>query len=156
MLALTVGMVASGRAWAICDTAADHQAVAETRALADERCPCATFTRSGDYKTCVRRVVTEQLLNANLPLQCKSVVMRCAARSICGRRSGQAVACCRTDSRGFKSCRVQSLPSQCVSPAGGIACISSASSCCDGCQPGFGCSATTSTTTSTTTTTIGG
>jgi hypothetical protein len=147
MVALTAVIAASGSAWAICDTAEDRQAVAETRALADVECECASFTRLGDYKTCVRRVVTEQLLAGNLPLQCKSVVMRCAARSTCGRRSGQAVACCRTDYRGFRSCRIQSLPSQCVTTAGGTACVSSATSCCDACQPGFGCTPSTTTTT---------
>lgn len=151
LLALALAVLAPRAASAGCDTQADRDAVAAIRALGEERCNCADATSIGSYKRCVAGVANEQVLAGNLPSYCRLVVIRCAARSICGRRSALSVTCCRINHRGIRRCRVVGHPGLCRTPAGGIGCVTSAQSCCDACATGC---ATTSTTTTTTSTTI--
>lgn len=152
LLALAATLLAPVRGWAGCDSLADRDAVAATRALAESLCDCATATTVGSYSRCVRGVAFNEIAAGRLPLQCKPIVTRCAVRSTCGRRSEQAVTCVRTNHLGKASCKVVGLPALCRAPAGGLGCVMAEESCCDalavGCAPN-----TTSTTASTSTTT---
>jgi hypothetical protein len=153
LLALALSLVGVQRARAGCDSTEDLAKLADARALAAMRCDCATAESHGSYINCVKRVANEEAAALRLPVVCKSLMLRCAGRSICGRRSGQAVTCCRTNFLGYAKCRVKSLASQCRAPAGGTACVTNAESCCEACAQGCASSTTTTPTTTTTSTT---
>ena len=135
---------------ALCgDVAGDAAAVAQTRADIESACPCADASRHGAYVHCVVTNAEAAILAGRLPRQCKGAVIRCAARSTCGKHG--FVTCCRTSAAGTTRCKVKRDATLCVAPAGGEACVGAFTSCCDACGPS-GC-ATTSTTSSSTTTT---
>src|SRR5437879_9505712 len=123
-------------------TCTDQAAVCAARAKAEAQCNCATAATHGQYVKCVRDVAKGEMLALRLPRSCKGAVVRCAARSTCGRPT--FVTCCRPTSTGVR-CSVKRDASMCKAPAT----VGTKPSCCDACGPN-GCTA--STTTSTTTT----
>jgi hypothetical protein len=133
LLALTVALVMSaGPAFAACDSPEDIQAVADTRALADTRCNCVTALTHGEYVRCVARVANEEVVAGRLDRFCRRPIVKCAAKSTCGRPQGY-YPCCRTDRYGKTRCKVR-LPSQCRAGLAGSACWSTTvASCCDAC-----------------------
>jgi hypothetical protein len=137
----------------------DDAAVAAARAAAEAECGCATASNHGQYVSCVAGVAKALADSGDLPRECKGEVVRCAARSTCGKPG--AVTCCRIDRRGKVKCSTKSSAEKCKAPKGGQACVGTAASCCDSCGAGspdgsFVCeTTTTTTTTSTTTTTMG-
>jgi hypothetical protein len=131
----------------------DPAAVAAARAAADAACDatdtgCATAARHGEYVSCIARQAKAAVKAGTLPKSCRGDVVRCAARSTCG-KSG-AVACCRTSKRGKASC---AITVRCLAPKHGTACVASAPSCCDACAGATCVGPTTTSTTITTTTT---
>jgi hypothetical protein len=146
---LLVGLPAS--ALAKCgDDPADPTAVAAARAAVVAACPCYGFPTHRDYISCASGVVVQRVATTLLRKRCKGAVMRCAAKSVCGKPG--AVACCRTMRTGATKCSVKRDGSRCVPPRGGSACVSQQPSCCDACGPG-GCGSGSTSTTSTSTTT---
>jgi hypothetical protein len=129
----------------------DDAAVAAARAAANAECDCATAARHGDYVSCVADVAKERATNGQLPSECKGEVVRCAAKSTCGKPG--AVTCCRVDRRGKIKCSIKKSADKCKAPRGGQACVGTSESCCDACEGG--CGATTTTTTAAPTTTTG-
>lgn len=127
---------------------ADPAAVAATRAQAELVCPCATATTHGAYVRCVADVARVAADHGDLPNGCRGAVVRCAAKSTCGRPG--FFTCCRTKASGQTSCSRKSDASRCRAPSGGHACVGSAASCCDACTAGGCTNPTTSTTTTTT------
>jgi len=141
LLAAIVGFPA--RALAICT---DIAAVCAARDKAEMQCHCALATNHGQYVRCVAVVAKGEVDALRLPRPCKSSVVRCAARSTCGRPG--SVTCCRPDSIGKTHCSIKRDAAHCNSPAT----IGTKPSCCDACGPN-GCPTTTTTITTTTTTT---
>jgi hypothetical protein len=143
LVAVTV-LLGARPGFAACgDRPGDADAVAAARAAAEAACPCAAATGHGEYVRCTARAVNAAVTAGRLRPRCRAAVMRCAARSTCGRPG--FVACCRIGATGETSCGVRGSAASCTAPGGGSACVSDASSCCDACGPG-GCSPTTSTT----------
>jgi hypothetical protein len=147
VVALAFALFGAARAWAGCDTAADMDALQKARDLATQNCPCDAAATLGSYIRCVRTVAFQEVAAGRLPLQCKTVMTKCAARSTCGRRSDQAVTCVRTNHLGKASCKVVGLPALCRPFAGGIGCTTTEDSCCDALA--VGCTTTTTSTTTT-------
>src|SRR5262249_40357345 len=63
----------------------DEEAVAASRAAADEACDCSSATSHGDYVSCVAAVTDQAVTDGSLREECAEVVMGCAAQSTCGR-----------------------------------------------------------------------
>src|SRR3989442_2271545 len=120
----------------------DQGAVCAARAKAETMCSCAGATTHGQYVRCVRDVARAEVAALRLPRSCKGSVIRCAARSTCGRPV--FVTCCRTDSLGKVHCSVRRSASMCRVPST----VGTKPSCCDSC----GLNVCTTTTTSSTTT----
>ena len=137
-LLLAALVVATGRLSSAACT--DPGAVASTRAAAESQCHCATATSHGEYVRCVAAVAKA---DASLPSDCRSAVIRCAARSTCGKPG--FVTCCRTSSKGTTACARKSTAAKCVAHRGGSVCVGLYSSCCDACAA-TGCATTTTTT----------
>ncbi len=112
----------------------DPAAVAATRATADQVCTdmgtgCATATH-GAYVSCVAVQAKAAVKRGTLPKQCRGRVVKCAARSTCGKPG--LVACCRTTKKGKTACRFKPA-AKCTAPKPGAACIGTVPSCCDAC-----------------------
>jgi hypothetical protein len=144
-LVLLATLVAARAALAACgDEPVDAAEVAAVRAQVDAQCDCAGAPTHGAHVHCAAGVARTAVDAGALRTECRGTVVRCAAKSTCGRPG--AVTCCRTDASGTTKCRVRSDASRCVPPSGGTACVGGAASCCAACAPGA-CAATTTTTT---------
>jgi hypothetical protein len=108
----------------------DPAAVAATRAAAEATCPCASATNHGQYVKCVAGVAKAAVAAQTLPANCKGAVVKCAARSTCGKAG--FVTCCRTKGTVTK-CSTKSGAAACKAPKGGTACVGVHPSCCDAC-----------------------
>lgn len=128
----------------------DDAAVAAARAAASSECDCATATNHGRYVSCVAQVATELVDSGDLPGECKGEVVRCAAKSTCGKPG--AVTCCRIDRKGKVKCSIKKTAEKCLPPRDGGACIGASDSCCDACVNSCGGTTTTTTGAPTTTT----
>ena len=106
-------------------TCTDIAAVCATRDKAEIQCPCAAATNHGQYVRCVAGVAKGEVDALRLPRPCKSSVVRCAARSTCGKPG--FVTCCRTDSVGKIHCSIRRDATRCKPPAT----IGAKPSCCD-------------------------
>src|SRR5579862_442756 len=143
-VALLLAVLAPKAAVARCgDAPGDAAAVAAARSSIDEMCDCSDATPHGQYVRCAVSVVRTAVLTGHLPSYCKGAVVRCAARSICGKAG--FVTCCRTTATGATSCKIKRDPALCVAPVGGEACVGVFPSCCDACTDS-GCATTTTTT----------
>ncbi|TMA36263.1 MAG: hypothetical protein E6J75_10975 [Deltaproteobacteria bacterium] len=126
------------------DRPGDTQAVADARAVVATRCDCAAAASHASYVDCVARAANAEARAGRLRPQCRAAVVRCAARSTCGRP--RLVTCCRTRADGARRCSLRGGAAECTAPPGGSACSSSEASCCDACGVGS-CAAATATTT---------
>jgi len=127
--ALALSLVASTgqRAAAKCDpTGADAADVAAARA-AVASCDCAGAANHGKFVSCAAHQASATLANKS----CQGVVVKCAARSTCGKPG--FVTCCRTKASGVTSCSTKSSSDKCKPPKGGSACTGNFASCCDAC-----------------------
>src|SRR5262245_16702655 len=84
----------------------------DARAAVRSGCDCAAATDHGSYVRCARLIA-----QAMVPPGCVGDVVRCAARSTCGK--ADAVTCCRTNSRGSTKCGIKSGADKCKAPRGG-------------------------------------
>lgn len=112
----------------------DAAAVAATRAAADAACPCASATNHGQYVKCVAGVAKAAAASGSLPKECKGAVVKCAARSTCGKPG--FVTCCQTKTtpKGtVTKCSTKNSATACKAPKGGTACVGLHPSCCDAC-----------------------
>lgn len=100
--------------------------VAAGRAAVDGSCNCATASDHGAYVRCANDAVSA----AHLPPGCRGQVMRCAARSTCGKPG--FVTCCRTTASGKTRCTIKRDAPHCRAPRGGSA-ATGTGSCCDNC-----------------------
>ena len=146
---LAVAMFAAVPGIVSAKSCTDDAAVADARSAAAAQCDCGTAQNHGQYVKCVGDVAKTRASNSQLPTECKGDVVRCAAKSTCGKP--EAVTCCRVDRRGKVRCSVKNGADKCKPPNGGAACIGASSSCCDSCANACG-GTTTSTTTVTPTT----
>jgi hypothetical protein len=140
-LRLAVGAAAAmallcwpGGATAQVDCEAERCAV---QAEIDAQCPCDDATNHGEYVRCVRAQA-----KALVSKQCRGKVVRCAAKSTCGKEG--AVTCERNGRNGTTRCKISRSAERCEARGGTVG---SRSSCC------ADCTTTTTTTPSTTTTT---
>ena len=85
----------------------DEEAVAATRASADEACDCSSATNHGDYVSCVAAVTDQAVTDGSLREECAGFVVGCAAQSTCGKAG--AVTCCRTYAAGNTTCSIKRL-----------------------------------------------
>jgi hypothetical protein len=133
---------AAGPGWAssnLCTTTEDLAAVAATRTLINQRCPCANAISDGLYKKCALTVANDEITALRLPRECRRVVVKCAAKSTCGRPIGYHP-CCRTNRLGKTRCKI-TIPEKCQSGPGGSHCVSfDKQSCCDACKGNGVCS----------------
>jgi hypothetical protein len=83
---------------------ADRALIAAARAAVESRCDCAAAGRHAAYMRCVVQAAKLQVVTERLSKKQLHEVMRCAARSTCGRAG--AVTCCRTNRRGRTRCAV--------------------------------------------------
>ena len=95
---------------------------------------CATAGNHGQYVKCISQQASA---DATLPRSCHGAVVKCAAKSTCG-KSG-FVTCCRTNSAGVTKCATKRSNSACTPPKNGRACVGTHPSCCDACTA-TGCS----------------
>jgi hypothetical protein len=89
---------------------------------------CATETNHGQYVKCIS---SQAKADATLPKECHGAVVKCAAKSTCGKAG--FVTCCRTTSTGVTKCKTKSSAAACTPPKGGTACVGKHASCCDAC-----------------------
>ena len=144
LLTLTLLLAVVPRAIADCGAdPADADAGASVRAQADARCDCATAPNHDRYVECVVGATKDSVRRGLLPRRCRSTVVRCAARSTCGRPG--ATVCCRADAAGMHRCRIRTAGEGCVAPPGGSACVAAQPSCGGACAGGCPISPTTST-----------
>src|SRR5207249_1649443 len=132
----------------------DTDELASVRATAADQCDCAGAGDHGRYVNCVAHVADAAVRSGSLRKACRDSVMRCAAKSVCGKKD--SVTCCRTDARGNAKCSIKHSATECKAPHGGTACVGQVPSCCDACGAGGSCVGSTTTTTApveTTTTT---
>ena len=87
------------------DAPGDLAAVCAARAVADAQCNCATASSHGTYVHCVRGVASAEVNANHLPRACRRNVVRCAAKSTCGKPG--AVTCCRFYPVGREKCSVK-------------------------------------------------
>ena len=134
LVAFSALFLVASQAQAKCgDNVGDEAAVAAARAAANAACDCDSFTNHGQYVKCVKdiaiaRTKTDPPL---LPKNCKGSVIKCAAKSTCGKPG--FVTCCKTSSTGKVKCSTKPNASKCTPPSNGSACVSGQSSCCDAC-----------------------
>ncbi len=115
-----------------CDaTGADAADVAAARAAVAAKCDCSG-PNHGQYVRCAADQARLTLVNQ----QCRGAVVKCAAKSTCGKAG--FVTCCRTNAGGVTKCSIKASATKCTSPKGGSACVGNFPSCCDACSTG-GC-----------------
>src|SRR4029453_18598328 len=132
LLAISFLFMISDRALAKCgDNVGDNAAVAAARAEGDATCNCATAPNHGTYVKCAKGIAKARTDTLLLPKNCKGSVVKCAAKSTCGKPG--FVTCCRTNSKGKTKCSTKKDASKCKPPKNGSACVSAFSSCCDAC-----------------------
>ena len=88
--ALAAVALCTASAFARCDDPAAAEAV---RARIASTCVCTEATNHGQHVSCVAHELRQAVLSGELPVNCKGAVVRCAARSTCGKRVG-FVTCC--------------------------------------------------------------
>jgi len=115
---------------------ADVAEAIAVRATIEAQCDCAGASRHGTYVRCATRVAKSALKSGMLSRQCKVAVVKCAARSACGKPG--FVTCCRTTAKGKTTCSIKRDAALCKAPKHGSACPGQQASCCDACGPG-GC-----------------
>jgi hypothetical protein len=124
--------LAAASASAQCESPEDLAAVAASRGIVNMRCACDTAVPHGQYVRCASTVANEEMVALRLPRQCRKVVVKCAAKSTCGKPVGFHP-CCKTNRLGKVKCKIR-LPEQCRSGPGGAHCVSfTKKSCCDSC-----------------------
>ena len=135
---LAAALLAFGqqRSFAACT---DSAAVAATRAAADQACTskgmrCSTAKSHGEYVSCVAHQAKAAVKAGTLPKQCKGTVVKCAAKSTCGKPG--FVTCCRPTKKGNTACAITPGAARCTAPKHGAACVGSVPSCCDVCAEG--------------------
>jgi hypothetical protein len=127
-MATVLLVVSAQRVHAKCDpTGADASDVAGARKAVADNCPCASATSHGEYVSCASTQAKATLVNQS----CHGAVVKCAARSTCGKDG--FVTCCRTNAKGVTKCSTKSGADKCKVPRGGSACVGSFASCCDAC-----------------------
>ena len=132
LLALSFLFMVSDRALAKCgDNVGDNAAVAAARAEVDATCNCATAPNHGTYVKCAKGIAKARTDTLLLPKDCKGSVVKCAAKSTCGKPG--FVTCCRTNSKGKTKCSTKKNASKCKPPKNGSACVGIFASCCDAC-----------------------
>jgi len=129
----------------------DQMAVVNARTAADRACAqmgmgCGTAKTHGQYVSCVAH---QAKANTTLPKECRGAVIKCAARSTCGKTG--FVTCCRTNAHSVQKCGIKRSAAACKAPKRGRACVGDQPSCCDACG-GATCPLVTPTTTPTSTT----
>ena len=134
ILAVSLLLTIAPRAFGACDlTAAElknrrdgYDAACATK---DPARGCTSpGTNHGQYVSCIAH---EAKADATLPKQCQGAIVRCAAKSACGKPG--FVTCCRSKSDGTTRCSTKRDSDHCVPPSGGTACVGNFSSCCDAC-----------------------
>src|SRR5689334_5468968 len=145
-LAIAVAFMGRASGFARCNPTRDPDQtdIVTVRATVEGTCGCLAATSHGAYVHCVAHAAKGLLHNR----KCLGAVVRCAARSTCGRTG--FVTCCRTSASGKTSCSIKH--GHCKAPKHGSACVGTASSCCDACGGG-GCASPSTTTLTVTTTT---
>ena len=140
VMALSLLGLTANRSAAKCDvTGADAGIVKDARTKVDMACDCDSFTNHGQYVSCVAKAAKTALQDTNP--SCKGAVVKCAARSTCGKTG--FVTCCRTSAKGVTKCSTKSSAEHCTAtaPKGGSACVAvGIPSCCDACSA-TGCNA---------------
>jgi len=110
----------------------DQPAVQAVRDEIRTLCDCSGADKPKTYKKCAKSLVKAAVAGGVLPKGCKRGVMKCEAKSICG-RSG-AVACCATKRNGKVKARIAKSPEKCR----GEVCIGH-NSAGDACSPDGSC-----------------
>jgi len=87
---------------------------------------CTTAGNHGRYVSCIAQ---QAKADTSLPNSCRGAVVKCAAKSTCGKSS---FTCCRTKN-GVTKCTTKSSMSGCTPPKGGMVCVGKHASCCDAC-----------------------
>jgi hypothetical protein len=95
----------------------------DVQATIDAACPCDTATNHGEHVRCVR-AQAKSLVSK----QCRGKVVRCAAKSTCGKEG--AVACERTGRNGRTKCKISRTAERCEARGGTIL---AAPNCCEPC-----------------------
>ena len=99
----------------------DTDELASVRATAADQCDCAGARDHGRYVSCVAQVADAAVQSGSLRQACRDSVMRCAAKSVCGKKD--SVTCCRTDARGNAKCSIKHSATECKAPRGGTAAL---------------------------------
>lgn len=89
-----------GTAGAACssDTCTDLPAIENVRAVVSAACDCSGAASHGKYVRCAKQVVKQAITAGTLAKSCKKPVLRCEARSTCGKARSKI--CCVTSSKG--------------------------------------------------------
>src|SRR5262245_11435800 len=82
----TVGAIPSRAVARRCgDAPADASAVAAVRTQVASHCHCAKSATHGRYVRCAARVAARAVHDGLLRMECKGRIVKCAAKSTCGR-----------------------------------------------------------------------
>jgi hypothetical protein len=113
-----------------CPCGVDDPGFADLRTEISAACECGNASSHGAFMRCARArlalVSPDRLLSV-----CRTKVLRCLARSVCGKHG--AVTCCRTNSKGLERCVIKADAAHCTAPAGGAASLGVSENCCDAC-----------------------
>jgi hypothetical protein len=112
-------------------------------------CPCAADNH-GRYVSCVAHAVKQAAADGTIPINCKGKVVRCAARSTCGKDGfvvcqiptdacdpttlhcvGDTSIACTTDLDCGSKCKIKSSTDRCVALSGVV--NETATNCCAAC-----------------------
>ena len=76
-----------GTSRAVCSSNActDLPAIENVRAVVASACDCSGADSHGKYVKCAKEIVKSAIANGQLPRTCKKPVVRCEARSTCGK-----------------------------------------------------------------------
>jgi len=89
-----------GTASAVCssDTCTDLTAIDNTRAVVSAACDCAGIDSHRAYVKCAKEIIAGNVKDGLLQRECKRPVLRCEARSTCGKAKSKI--CCVTSPKG--------------------------------------------------------
>src|SRR5437899_98633 len=127
LAALGALLISAGPGQATCDpsTDPDKSDIANARAAVAANCDCAGAATHGAYVSCAAQQADATLQNPS----CRGKVVRCAAKSTCGRPG--AVTCCRQGDSCESRCSIKMDAAHCTALPHGR--VGTCTSCCDAC-----------------------
>jgi len=128
-----LAVLAAGSARAACT---DSVAALAARQAIAAQCPCRTATSHAQFVDCAASVTDDRISHGMLPASCRSGVVFCANKSICG--TPNRVTCCIPRRDGRIRCKLKRSAQACADRGGTVTGTNATgcTSCCDACPAG--------------------